>query len=161
MRIVILVCCLSIPAALSAADAGNQAAIRELGAVLAWRLGPEAIEGWCRKADPDGAEARKAALNAWREKNDARIKMVDARVAEVVPLLKLPLAEGDPVQALHMQVEMMLLESTFASKTPEETREFCKAEADQARPRWNDSGMPYIQQSLAALYDWQQAQRNK
>ena len=161
MRIAIFVCCLSISAALRAADADSQAAIRELGAVLAWRLGPEAIEGWCRKADPDGAEARKAALNAWREKNDVRIKVVDARVAEVVPLLKLPLAEGDPVQAVHMQIEMMLLESTFANKSPEETKEFCKAEADPARPRWNDTGMPHIQQSLAALYDWQQTQPKK
>jgi hypothetical protein len=159
MRIAILVCCLSISVASHAADANSRAAIQELGAVLAWRLGPEAIEGWCRKADPDGAEARKAALNAWREKNEARIKMVDARVAEVVPLLKLPLAEGDPVQAVRMQIEMMLLESTFASKSPEETKAFCQTEADPARPRWNDTGMPHIQQSLAALYDWQQAQR--
>ena len=75
-----------------------------------------------------------------------------------MPLLKLPLADGDPLQALHMQVEMMLLESTFASKSPEESRAFCKAEADPARPRWNDTGMPHIQQSLAALYDWVQAQ---
>ena len=29
------------------------------------------------------------------------------------------------------------------------------------RPRWNNTGMPKIQQSLAALYDWQQAQGKK
>ncbi len=139
----------------------SRAALQELGAVLTWRLGPEAIEGWCRKADPDGAEARKAALNAWHEKNAERIKAVDARVAEVVPLLKLPVADGDPVQAVHMQIEMMILESTFASKSPEETKAICKAEADPARPRWNDTGMPHIQQSLAALYDWQQAQKKQ
>jgi len=157
----LLVCCLSMSSELNAADADKQAAIQELGAVLAWRLGPEAFEGWCRKADPEGAEARKAALNAWREKNDARIKSVDARVAELVPLLKLPLPEGDPVQAVRMQIEMMILESTFASKSPEEAKALCKAEADPARPRWNDTGMPHIQQSLAALYDWQQAQKQQ
>ena len=110
------------------------------------RVVPQGGSGWSR--------ARKAALDAWHQKNDERIKAVDARVAEVVPLLKLPLADGDPLQAVHMQIEMMLLESTFASKSPEETKALCKAEADPARPRWNDTGMPHIQQSLAALYDW-------
>ena len=130
--------------------------------MLTWRLGPEAIEGWCRKADPDGAEARKSALYAWHEKYAERIKAVDARVAEVVPLLKLPVKDGDdPVQAVHIQIHMMLLEPLFAKKIPRRTRTFCKAEADPARPRWHDTGMPHIQQSLAALYDWQQAQKKQ
>ena len=81
-------------------------------------------------------------------------------MAQVVPLLKLPV-EGDPIEAVHMQIEMMLLDSTFAKKSAEETRAFCKGEADAARPRWNDTGMPHIQQSLAALYDWQQVQGGK
>jgi hypothetical protein len=158
VKVTFLVCCLSLSAALRAADTDKQTAIQDLGAVLAWRLGPAAIEGWCRTADPDGAAARKAALDSWRQKNDERIKAVDARVAEVVPLLKLPLADGDPLQAVHRQIETMVLELNFASKSPEETRTFCKAEADPARPRWNDTGMPHIQQSLAALNDWVQAQ---
>ena len=142
-----------------AAGADQQAALQELGAVLAWRLGPGAIEGWCRSADPDGASARKAALDAWQQKNAERIKAVDARVAEVVPMLKLPV-EGDPVQAVRVQIEMMVLES-FANKNAEETRALCKAEADPARPRWNDTGMPQLQLSLAALYDWQQAREKQ
>jgi hypothetical protein len=161
MRVAILVFCLSMSPALRAADTGMQAAIQELGAVLAWRRAPEAIEGWCRNVDPDGAAARKAALDSWRQKNDERIKAVDTRVAEVVPLLKLPVADADPVQAVHMQIDTMLLESTFASKSPDESRAFCKEEADPARPRWNDTGMPHIQQSLAALYDWLQTQKKQ
>ncbi|HET9472950.1 MAG TPA: hypothetical protein VFO82_03600 [Steroidobacteraceae bacterium] len=161
MRVAFLVCCLSISAALHAAGTDKQMVIQELGAVLAWRLGPEAIEGRCRNADPDGAAARKAALDSWRQKNDERIKAVDKRVAEVVPLLKLPLGDGDPVQAVHKQIETMLLELAFASKGPEETRAYCKEEADPARPRWNDTGMPHIQLSLAALYDWQQTQQKQ
>ena len=68
MRVAILFCCLSLSAALRAAETDKQTAIQDLGAVLAWRLGPEAIEGWCRNADPDGAAARKAALDSWRQK---------------------------------------------------------------------------------------------
>ena len=56
---------------------------------------------------------------------------------------------------------MMILEPLFAKKSPEEAGAFCKAESDPARPRWNDTGMPHIQQSLAALYDWQQAQKKQ
>lgn len=156
----ILLSCLLVSAVTQAADADKQNALQELGAVLAWRLGPQAIEGRCRTADPDGATARKAALDAWNQKNSERIKAVDARVAEVVPLLKLPV-EGDPVQAVHVQIEMMVLESAFARMSPEETRMYCKAEADPSRPRWNDTGMPKLQLSLAALYDWQQAQGRK
>jgi hypothetical protein len=65
------------------------------------------------------------------------------------------------VQAVRIQVEMMFLESTFKDKSPEETRAICKAEADPAKPRWNNTGMPHIQQSLSALYDWQVAQGGK
>ena len=156
----ILLCCLLVFASAPAADEDKQVALQELGAVLAWRLGPQAIEGWCRAADPDGAPVRKAALDAWSQKNSERIKAVDARVAEVVPLLKLPV-EGDPVQAVHVQIEKMVLESAFAKMSPEETRTYCQAEADPSRPRWNDTGMPKLQLSLAALYDWQQAHGRK
>jgi hypothetical protein len=135
--------------------------LQEVGALLAWRLGPQAIEAWCRNADPEGAGIRKAALDSWQQRNAERIKSVDARVAEVVPMLKLPIPDGDPVQAVRIQVEMMFLESTFKDKSPEETRAICKAEADPAKPRWNNTGMPHIQQSLSALYDWQVAQGGK
>jgi hypothetical protein len=30
----------------------------------------------------------------------------------------------------------------------------CKAEADPARSRWNNPGMPMVAMALAELYDW-------
>jgi hypothetical protein len=37
----------------------------DLGAVLAWRLGPESVEEHCRSADPEGAGIRRQAQN-WK-----------------------------------------------------------------------------------------------
>ena len=54
----ILISCLLVPALSRAEDADKQEVAQELGAVLAWRLGPEAVEEKCRSADPAGAETR-------------------------------------------------------------------------------------------------------
>ena len=69
-----------------AADSGLQAMMQDLGAVLAWRLGPEAIEERCQAADPEGLAIRKKAASDWLDKNADLIRQVDVRVAEVVAL---------------------------------------------------------------------------
>lgn len=147
--------CLALPATSRGDDSNAQAALQDVGAVLAWRLGPEAVEEWCRDPDPAGVAVRQTALQGWLEKNDERIKAVDARIAEVVPLMKLPSGNADPVEAVRQQVKALIFESLFAGKDPEETKAICKAEADPAAARWNSTGMPKIQISLSALYDWQ------
>jgi hypothetical protein len=136
-----------------AGNAEEQEVAREVGAVLSWRLGPESVEEWCRSADPEGVEVRKAALQNWLRKNDAQIKAVDARVAEVVPLLFPPSKSAVAVEAIQGQVKEILHDSLLKGKSADEVRAFCKAEADPKRPRWNNPGMPHVQLSLAALYD--------
>jgi hypothetical protein len=136
-------------------DSAEQEVAREIGAVLAWRLGPEAVEEACQGLDPGGAEARKKALANWLDKNDALIRTVDARVAEVVPLIYSPPPKVDAVQAVRKQVKEILLEPMLADKTTEEVIAICKAEADPAGRRWNDPGMPHVQLALATLSDWQ------
>ena len=144
-----------------AADTNEQEVVQDLGAVLAWRIGPETIEEHCRSADPEGVDARKGALKSWLDKNDALIKAVDSRVAEVAPLLN-PNAKGDEVaQAIRAQVKTILLDGVFAEKSPNEVKGICKAEADPASPRWNNTGMPEVQESLAALYDWKTTRDKK
>jgi hypothetical protein len=150
----ILISCLLIPALSHAEDADKQEVAQELGAVLAWRLGPEAVEEKCRSADPAGAETRKTALKGWLDKNAALIKTVDDRVAEVVPLVYSAPPNVDAVQSVRRQVKEIVLESIFSGKTPEESTAICKAEADPASPRWNSPGMPQVPEALAALYDW-------
>ena len=160
----ILAGCLSVPAlarAGDAEDAAEQEVAREIGAALAWRLGPETVDHACKNLDPDGAEPRKKALAAWLDKNAALIKAVDTRVAEVVPLLYSPPPDVDAVQAIRRKVQQIVLESIFEQKTPEESAAICKAEADPASPRWNNPGMPHVQQSLATLFDWQTARNKK
>ena len=150
----LLGCFLALPA-VRAADTGEQEAVQEIGAILAWRLGPEAVEEWCSSADPEGVEIRKAALQAWLKTNESRIAAVDSRIAEVVPLIFTEAPKESAVQTVHEQVRTLLFESLFQGKSPDEVRALCKAEADPARPRWNNTGMPNVQLSLAALYDWQ------
>jgi len=141
-----------------AAESDQQAVAQDIGAVLAWRLGPECIEERCRSADPEGAETRRKALNDWLEKNAERIKEVDTRVAEVVPLVFKSSTGADNTPRVRAQIKAILLEEVFSGKTPEESVAICKAEANPASPRWNNNGMPQIAMSLAALYDWQVAQ---
>ncbi|HEU4779871.1 MAG TPA: glycoside hydrolase family 5 protein [Steroidobacteraceae bacterium] len=144
-----------------AKEASRKEVARELGAVLAWRLGPESVEESCKARDPDGAEVRAKALKGWLDKNARLIEAVDARVAEVVPLAFAAPNNVDAIQAVHAQVKEIVLESMFAQKSTDESKAICKAEADPANPRWNNSGMPHIQQSLAALYDWKMMQGAK
>jgi len=157
-----MIVCLAIaPSSAPATDPNEQQVVQDLGAVLAWRMGPEAIEEHCRSADPEGVDARKAALKSWLDKNDALIKAVDSRVAEVAPMLN-PNAKGDAMeQAIRAQVKAMLLDDVFAEKGPNEVQGICKAEADPASPRWNNPGMPAVPESLAALYDWKTTRDKK
>jgi hypothetical protein len=159
----IFVNCLLVSGLSLANDASDaeQEVAREIGAVLAWRLGPETVEEKCRSLDADGAETRKAALKGWLDKNAALIESVDARVAEVVPLLYSPPPNVDAVQAIRKQVREILLESIFEQKTPDESAVICKAEADPASQRWNNPGMPHVQQALATLLDWQTVQSRR
>jgi hypothetical protein len=151
---VLLLAALAVPAISDAADADKHAMARDLGAVLAWRLGPESVEERCESADPEGVAIRKKALKDWRKKNADLIKQVDARVAEIVPLAYPSASDVDNTARVRAKIKAILLEEIFSGKTPEESVAICKAEADPASPRWNNSGMPQVSTSLAALYDW-------
>jgi hypothetical protein len=119
------------------ADDDKEEVARELGAVLAWRLGPEAVEQACRGIHP--AEL---------------IAAVDARVAEVVPLAFSPPPGMDAVAAVTAQVRKIVLEPMLENRNPEESRKICEAEAGADNPRWTNSGVREVQMSLAALYDF-------
>ncbi len=147
--------------AFSHAKDGKQEVARELGAILAWRLGPETVEQHCRSVDPGGVEARKAAVKAWLDKNSALIEAVDARVAEVVPLAYSPPPNVNAVEAVRAQVRAILLEPMISGATPEQMTQICKAEAKPSNPRLANSGLRAVQQSLAALYDWKVGQGEK
>jgi len=143
-----------LPAALLAADDKDQDVVQDLGAVLGWRLAPQVVEEQCRSVDPEGADARKKLLQTWLDKNDGQIKAVDARVAEIAPLLN-PNANGaDMVQAVRRHVGSLLVESIFEGKKGDEIKGICHKEADPDNPRWSNTGMPDVQESLAAMYDW-------
>lgn len=146
---------------LRAADADQQTMMQDLGAVLAWRLGPEAIEERCQAADPDGAAIRKKALQDWLDKNADLIKQVDARVGEVVPLAYPPKNGVDNTPRVRARIKAILLEEIFSGKSADEVATICKAEANPGSPRWNHNGMPQVPTSLAALYDWQTARSAK
>jgi hypothetical protein len=135
---------LAAPLARAADDA--QEAFRDLGAVLAWRLAPEAVEERCHAIDPDGTDVRRKALAEWLRKNEIRIKSVDSRVAEVVPLLIEGQEADTAIRAVREQVRKMLLEPV--------SLESCKTVADPANTLWTSNGIPQVPESLAALYDW-------
>ena len=157
----ILVACLLMPVMLQAADPPRYNVARELGAVLGWRLGPEALEERCRTADPEGAEARRKLLEVWREKNARLIEAVDARVAEIVPLVSPPSPGADAVQVVRTQVKNLILEPIFSGRSPEEATAICKAESNPTNTRWTSNGLPHVQQSLAELYDWKTMREQK
>jgi hypothetical protein len=138
-----------------------QEVARDMGAVLAWRLGPEAFEQHCRDIDPAGAEQRRKALDTWLEKNARLIASVDERVAAVIPLVRPPRNGEDVVHAVRAQVQAMLRQEFSAGRNAEESQAICKLESDPARPRWTSNGLPQVQNSLAALYDWQVARNAK
>ena len=143
----------------NAADEDAAEVGREIGAVLGWRLGPEALEERCRGADPDGMKIRADALKSWQQKNDARIRQVDERVAEVVALLEQPGSKEDTLATVRAQVKAIFLDNVFGDKNAEQVAALCKAEADPKSTTWTSNGMPAIQQSLAALYDWKARQQ--
>ena len=153
----LLLLALAAPAILRAADTSRH----DLGAVLAWRLGPESVEEHCRSADPEGVGIRKQALKDWLEKNAALIKEVDDRVAEVLLIVFPSSTSAVSMRRMSAKIRTILLEEIFSGKTAEETVAICKAEANPASPRWNNSGMPDVPTSLAALYDWKMSQGGK
>jgi hypothetical protein len=157
-----LVVAAGLPFATSlAADDNDQNVVQDLGAVLAWRLAPQLVVEQCLSVDPEGAEARKKLLQTWLDKNDGQIKAVDARVAEIAPLLN-PKANGaDMIQAVRRHVAALLIESIFEGKKGDEIRDMCKKETNPANPRWSNSGMPDVQEALAAMYDWKIVQEKK
>ena len=144
-----------------AAEPGTREVLQEIGAALAWRLGPETIEEACRSLDPDNGDARKKALDAWRLKNGALIREVDSRVEEVVPVLNPKAPAADSVKALRSSVKALLLETHLGELGDEQKVQFCKSVSNPADERWNDNGMPHVQQALAVLYDWKMQQGAK
>jgi hypothetical protein len=60
----------------------------------------------------------------------------------------------DAVKEVLAQVKGLLIDEIFANTSAEQARTLCKAESDPAGARWTSNGMPQVQQSLAALYDW-------
>ncbi len=150
---ILLVCCAIAPM-VAGADSDVADVGRDVGAVLAWRLGPEFVEEKCRDVDPDGAEARKTALATWLARNAALIKTVDERVAEVVPLAFPSPDPATRVAAVRDKVKQLLLETISAEGDASQLKMACKEEANPASPRWSMNGVPQVQNSLAALYDW-------
>jgi hypothetical protein len=142
-----LIGALLLTAPLAHADDEVKEAVRDVGAVLAWRLAPEAVEERCRAIDPDGADVRKEALAGWLRKNQPLIGSVDSRVAEVVPLMFENQPPDVAIRAVREQVREMILEPVSLQS--------CKAVANPAHALWKSNGLPQVQESLAALYDWQ------
>jgi uncharacterized protein DUF4431 len=138
-----------------AQDPAQQQLVKEIAAVLEWRLGPETLEQGCRSADPQGAGIRKQALDSWTTRNALLIRSADTRVSEILPLLYPESPPGEANREIRERVGQVLHQSIFAEHSEAEIRGMCHAEADPRRPRWNNDGMPHIQQSLAALHDWQ------
>lgn len=143
-----------LPTASRAQETSEFNLARELGAVLAWRLGPAVVENKCRDFDPIGNAARAQALSTWQGKNAALISAVDARVSEVVAVVYPRMSPEDATRRVGGEVEQILLDALLANKSPDEIQALCAAEADATRPRWSSNGMPHVQESLAALYDW-------
>lgn len=151
---VLLAFCVTLSTAPRAQESGGQHLARELGSVLAWRLGAATVEEKCRAFDPDGTAVRAQALKNWQHKNAALISTVDSRVAEVVAVVYPDMKIDDAVKQVSEQVKGILVDALLADKKPEEIQALCAAEANVTRPRWTSNGMPHVQESLAALYDW-------
>lgn len=150
----LLACCAVAPLGALAADPGNAELGREMGAILAWRLGPEIVEEKCREADPAGIEAREQALKSWQNKNAALIKTVDERVAEVAPLAYPSPDPAKTVAAVRAKVRELMLETLSAPGDAAKLAAACKHDANPASARWSSNGVSQVHNSLAALYDW-------
>ena len=151
---VLIACGALTPAIANAAETDAQIVGRDIGAILAWRLSPEVIEERCRDVDPAGADARATSLKKWRDKNAALIAKVDERVAEIVALAYPSPKPEETVAAVRAQVKALLLESVSAKGDAERLKTACNGEADPASARWSNNGLPHVENSLAALYDW-------
>jgi hypothetical protein len=143
------------------AHADEQEALKNLGVALGWRLAPETIEEFCRKIDPAGVTIRVDALRDWQKKNARQIQAVDDRVKEVVPLLKSAPANVDVAAAVSAQIRTLILEANFTDNDAEKTLAACKVEADPTRATWTSNGRPFVDEALAALYDWKVQQTAK
>jgi hypothetical protein len=144
---------IAAPVAL-AADSPAQEVAREIGAILAWRIGPELVEETCRAVDPAGIEAREKALKTWRDKNAALIVTVDERLAEIIPLAYPSPDPAKAVAAVRAQVREILLETISAEGDEAKLAAACKDDANPASKRWSNNGVSQVHNSLAALYDW-------
>jgi hypothetical protein len=150
----------SIAIAAHAQDPGAIDIGREIGAILAWRLGPEIVVEKCAEVDSGGVEARAAALRSWQAKNASLIATVDERIAEIVPLAYPAPPGADPVVIVRAQVKKILLETVSADSDGQQLAEACRRDADPKSKRWADAGKSQVHNSLAALYDWK-VQREK
>jgi hypothetical protein len=151
----------SLAPALSAAEDAAIDVGREIGALLAWRLGPEVVVEKCAEVEPGGTKARAAALKTWQERNTALIETVDTRIAEVVPLAYPAPPGADPVVIVRAQVKKLLLETVSADGDARQLVEACKRDADPRSRRWADAGKSQVHNSLAALYDWKVQREQK
>jgi hypothetical protein len=144
-----------------AAESPAQEVGREIGAILAWRIGPELVEEKCRTVDPAGVEAREKALKTWRDKNAALIVTVDERLADIIPLAY-PLPDpAQAVAAVRAQVREILLETISAEGDETKLEAACKEDANPASTRWSSNGVSQVHNSLAALYDWKTQKQKK
>jgi hypothetical protein len=146
-------CAIAAPVSFAADSAAAEVG-REIGAMLAWRMGPEVAEERCRDVDPAGAEARKNALKAWLVKNAALIQTVDERVAEIAPLAFSAADPAKVVAAVRAQVKEILLEPLSAEADAAQLKAACQEDANPASARWGSDGVAQVHNSLAALYDW-------
>jgi hypothetical protein len=158
---VFLACCAMASSFALAADSAAQDVGREIGALLAWRMGPELVEEKCREADPAGIDAREKALKTWHEKNAALIKTVDERIAEVTPLAYPSPDPAKTVAAVRAKVKEILLETISAEGDAAQLAAACKQDANPASTRWTSNGKSQVHNSLAALYDWKTQTQKK
>ncbi|MBC8025924.1 MAG: hypothetical protein H7Y89_08030 [Steroidobacteraceae bacterium] len=118
------------------------------------RMRPEIVEEKCREVDPAGVDARVKSVKKWLSANAALIATVDERVAESVPLAYPSPKPDESVAAVRAQVKALLLETISAEGDAEQLKAVCKDEPNPASQRWSSNGIPQVQNSLAALYDW-------
>ncbi len=161
LNIVVFLLGMLTPLGVSADAADEQEALKNMGIALGWRLAPETIEQHCRGIDPAGVKIRAGAMHDWQAKNAKLIQAVDDRVKEVAPLFKSAPANVDVAAAVRAQIKGLILETNFADDDPEKTLAACKVEADPTRTTWTSNGRPFVDEALAALYDWKVQQNAK
>jgi hypothetical protein len=158
---ILLACCAVAPSIAIPAESAAQEVGREIGAILAWRMGPEIVEETCRDVDPSGIDARRKALKTWHDKNAALIATVDERIAEIVPLAYPSPDPATAVAAVRAQVKEILLETISAEGDAAMLEAACKEDANPASKRWSNNGVSQVHNSLAALYDWKTRSQKK